>query len=141
MKRYLIPVFLLSLTLPAVAQRTIREINLKSTHTKVQPISVDPSGVVLHFKNGEKIQGLSIQPPHQVELNPLDGQLCSGVEKCQGQAPSMLQLTRVKPKRVKGRIPNSDGTSMLVIVTNSGKKYLFTATPVGKAKYQVYNIN
>ena len=141
MKRYLIPVLLFSLSLPAVAQRTIREINLKSTHTKVQPISVDPSGVVLHFKNGEKIQGLSIQPPHQVELNPLDGQLCSGVEKCQGQAPSMLQLTRVKPKRVKGRIPNSDGTSMLVIVTNSGKKYLFTATPVGKAKYQVYNIN
>lgn len=141
MKRYLVPLLVLAFTLPALAQRTIREINLKSTHTKVQPISVDPSGVILHFKNGEKIQGLSIQPPHQVELNPLDGQLCSGVESCQGNAPSMLQLTRVRPKRVKGRIPNSDGTSMLVIVTNSGNKYLFTTTPVGKSKYQVYNIN
>lgn len=140
MKRLLISLFLLTLAAPVQAQRTIREINLKSTHTKVQPIAVDPSGVVLHFKNGEKIQGLSIQPPHQVEINPLDGLLCSGVERCQGQAPSMLQLTRVRPKRVKGRIPNSDGTSMLVIVTNSGNKYLFTTTPVGKAKYQVYNI-
>lgn len=141
MKRYLIPLLLLALAGPVTAQRMIREINLQSNHTKVQPISVDPSGIVLHFKNGEKIQGLSIQPPHQIEINPLDGLLCSGVDRCQGQAPSMLQLTRVKPKRVKGRIPNSDGTSMLVIVTNSGNKYLFTATPVGRAKYQVYNIN
>ncbi|NJM67827.1 MAG: hypothetical protein HC851_20245, partial [Acaryochloris sp. RU_4_1] len=123
MKQYLVPLlFLLSWSSVAWAQ-TVRELNLKGT-TNMGPIAVDPSGVIIHLKNGDKIQGLSLQPPSQIELYPLDGQLCSGVQSCSGQPPSMLQLTRVRSKRIKGKIPNADGSSMLVIVTNSGAKHV-----------------
>ncbi|NJM68473.1 MAG: hypothetical protein HC851_23825, partial [Acaryochloris sp. RU_4_1] len=56
------------------------------------------------------------------------------------QPPSMLQLTRVRSKRIKGKIPNADGSSMLVIVTNSGAKHVLFVVPTSRAKYQVVNI-
>ncbi|NJM67767.1 MAG: hypothetical protein HC851_19925 [Acaryochloris sp. RU_4_1] len=139
MKQYLVPLlFLLSWSSVAWAQQ-VRELNLKGT-TNMGPIAVDPSGVIIHLKNGEKIQGLSLQPPNQIELYPLDGQLCSGVQTCNGQPPSMLQLTRVRSKQIKGKIPNADGSSMLVIVTNSGAKHVLFVVPSSHSKYQVVNI-
>lgn len=139
MKGLLVPLlFLLSWSTVASAQQ-VRELNLKGT-TNMRPIAVDPSGVIVHLNNGDKIQGLSLQPPNQIELYPLDGQLCSGVQSCSGQAPSMLQLTRVRPKNIKGKLSNSDGSSMLVIVTNSGAKHVLFVVPTSQAKYQVVNI-
>jgi hypothetical protein len=130
--------FLLSGSTVAWAQQ-VRELNLTAT-INMRPIAVDPSGVIVHLKNGDKIQGLSLQPPNQIELYPLDGQLCSGVQTCNGQPPTMVQLTRVRPKQVKGKIPNSDGSSMLVIVTNSGAKHVLFVVPTSRAKYQIVNI-
>lgn len=130
--------FLLSWSTVASAQ-AVKVLNLKGT-TNMRPIAVDPSGVIVHLKNGDKIQGLSLQPPNQIELYPLDGQLCTGVQSCNGQAPSMLQLTRVKQKSIKGKLSNADGSSMLVIVTNSGAKHVLFVVPTSRAKYQVVNI-
>ena len=138
MKRLLAPLLLLGLATPAMAQ-SVRSVDLTAT-TNMKPITVDPSGVVIHLTNGDKIQGLSLQPPNQIELYPLDGQLCTGAQTCDGQPPTMLQLTRVKQQNIKGKLSNPDGSSMLVIVTNSGAKHVLFVMPSNRAKYQVINI-
>lgn len=138
MKRLLFSLLLLGFTTPVMAQ-SVRSVDLTAT-TNMKPITVDPSGVLIHLTNGDKIQGLSLQPPSQIELYPLDGQLCTGAQTCSGQPPTMVQLTRVKQKHIKGKLSNPDGSSMLVIVTNSGAKHVLLVVPSSDAKYQVINI-
>jgi hypothetical protein len=94
---------------------------------RVTKIKTDYSGVTIQLKTGEKIRSVSIFPRHQIKAMPANGVLCT--ESCQGGAPTILHIYRIKPVLFRTTGRRGDGGSMVNIVTNSNSVYKFDVVP------------
>lgn len=148
--RLLGPLMGLSLTLVSTPSVQAKPVNTKDTvqipsdwlNSRVyEGLKVDPSGVIITLRTGEKVGGLTILPWQHVDVKPLNGQLCAGGGQCNGTAPTIIQLFRKSPQRVKGLVYNADGTSLMTITTNAGNTYQFRLEPTSVAPKRKININ
>jgi hypothetical protein len=100
---------------------------------RITKINADEAGVIVKIQTGEKIRSVSISPRHQFKVIPLNGCLSSD-GSCQGDAPTIFRVFRIRPVLFKTTGRMKDGGSSVIFTTNSNSTYSFYVRPGTPAK-------
>jgi hypothetical protein len=99
---------------------------------RVVKADVTPLGVVLDINS--PIASVNLSDMRNIVFLGIDGALCAPGANCpDGRAPTKLLLRKIAPIKFENQSISPDGTSMLVVVTSSGKLYRFQLKPVNKS--------
>lgn len=124
---------LIGLTLipPRVWANETVSVPIDFAQTRVLKMDVTPLGVVLNINS--PIASVNLSDMSNIVFLGLDGALCApGVDCPEGRAPTMLLLRKIPKIHFENQSTSPDGTSMLVVVTQSGDLYRFQLKPVSK---------